>query len=118
MESNEEVKRLALLAQSLINDLYKRDPDNETFEQNGILNGQEIVQDFIDNQEHGIAIEHLLYIVHESDISFPKTELEKLHSLANKCGINSGYVKKMPNKFSLPRPGKSPEAGLANARRS
>lgn len=56
MESNEEVKSLALLAQSLINDLFKRDPDNETFEQNGMLNGQELVHEFLDNSEHGIAI--------------------------------------------------------------
>jgi len=71
------------LAQELIDELYRNNPANETFEQVGILNGKEIVNDFIDHGELGVALDHLLYMIHESDIQFPLEALKELLSIAS-----------------------------------
>ena len=79
-------------AQKLIVELHRRDRDNETFEQVGFLNGREIVKDYIDHNEWGLAWEHLLYMIHESDISFPVDILVELHELARQNGIPIEYA--------------------------
>jgi len=89
-----EIERLSKLAQKLIDQLQSSDSNNETFEQSGILNGQEIVIDYIKHGELGLSLEHLLYMIHESCITFPLNELGKLHSLANELGVRNNYVDK------------------------
>jgi len=81
-------------AQGLINDLHENDPSNGTFGQAGILDGRSIVQDYIDNNEWGLAFEHLLYMIYESGIRFPESELQELHSIARANGIRNAYEEK------------------------
>ncbi len=69
-------------AHELVQDLHSRDPGNETFEQVGILNGLETITEFIEHNEQGCALDHLLYVIHESDISFPLDTVRELHKLA------------------------------------
>lgn len=71
-------------AQGLINDLHQADPANATFKQTGILDGREIIQDYIEHNEWGVALEHLLYMIHESEITFAADELYELHSIASR----------------------------------
>lgn len=78
-------------AQDLNDDLYKKDPANGTFEQAGILDGRLIIRDFVDNNEWGPAIEHLLYMIHESEINFPENDLEAIHLIARHHGIRNVY---------------------------
>ena len=80
-------------AQELVNILYEQDPGNATFEQAGILNGREIIQEYLDYNEWGVALEHLLYMIHESEIDFPKNALEELHSIAKSHGLGGIYVR-------------------------
>jgi hypothetical protein len=84
--------KLAELAQKLIFELHTQEPDNKTFEQQGILNGLPIITDFIDEGEIGLAIEHLLYMVYESDISFPTENIQELNNLASKYEKSNLYV--------------------------
>lgn len=79
-------------AQRLIVELHQLDPGRETFEQVGFLNGREIIKDYIDHNEWGLALEHLLYMIHESDISFPVDVLVELHELARQNGIPNKYA--------------------------
>ena len=74
-------------AQKLIDELHLRDPGNETFEQVGFLDGREIVKEYIDHNEWGMGLEHLLYMIHESEIEFPDAVLLDLHQLADQVGI-------------------------------
>ncbi len=53
--------KLAESAQNLIFELQVREPDNQTFEQEGTLNGLSIITDYISESEIVLAIEHLLY---------------------------------------------------------
>ena len=65
-----------------------------TFEQVGILDGHEMIRDFVDRNEWGLALEHLLYIIHESAIVFPADDLENLYSIASRNGIRNPYEKR------------------------
>ena len=47
----EEITSAAAIAQQLILELHDTDPENKTFEQVGLLDGQNIIEDFIDNGE-------------------------------------------------------------------
>jgi hypothetical protein len=87
------IKEYCDIAQVLINELYKNDPKNETFEQAGIINGREIVNDYFSHGEPEIALEHLLYMIHESEITFPSKALKKLHLMAKEYGIKNSYLR-------------------------
>ena len=77
------------IAQNLINDLYAVDPDHSTFNQAGLLNGHEVVSD--PQQDWNIAVEQLLYMIHESDISYPRERMLTLHEYAKEQGIRNYY---------------------------
>ena len=80
-----------MIAQSLITDLHNVDPKDETFDQLGILDGHSMITDFLDHNELGLALEHVLYMVHESNIVFPSDKLKALHSLAERLGVHTSY---------------------------
>lgn len=87
--SQEFVIESSEIAQNLINDLYAVDPDHSTFIQAGLLNGHEVVSD--PQQDRNIAVEHLLYMIHESDISYPRERMLSLHQYAKEQGIRNYY---------------------------
>ncbi len=82
---------LATLAQKIILELHCKEPENDTFEQEGIIDGLSVIKEFVSQNEIGIAIEHLLYMVYESDISYPKEKLAELCLLASKYKTNNCY---------------------------
>ena len=87
-----EIIELCNTAQALITELHENKPNSEVFEQVGIINGCEIVNDYISNGELGVALEHLLYMVHESGISFPEEALNKLHLIVQELNIKNSYI--------------------------
>ena len=94
---NSGIRRLIVesseLAQRLILDLFDSEPENRTFEQAGITDGHETVLGFISVGEQGCALSHLLYMVHESDIAFPRATMLQLHELADTIGLENFYSK-------------------------
>lgn len=91
MNRNDEIIALSKVAQSLIYQLYDQNPCDETFEQGGIICGQETVEGYIHANEPNLAIEHLLYIIYESNISFPIERLELIHQIAKEYGVVTRY---------------------------
>jgi hypothetical protein len=79
-------------AQRLINELHERDPKNETFSQVGLLDGADTVAEYLSHNEIAIALEHLLYMIHESDIRFDARSVVSLHSLAERLNIKNHYT--------------------------
>ena len=77
--------------QESIDQLYLEKPDNETFEQEGFLNGSQIVQEYLEYNEYGLAIEHLLYMFYESDINRSDKIIEQLNKLTIKYKIENRY---------------------------
>jgi len=91
MSKNKKIRSFSLIAQSLITDLHNANPRDETFDQLGILDGHSQVSDFLDHNEWGLALEHVLYMIYESNIVFPSDELKALHSLAERLGVHTSY---------------------------
>ncbi len=89
------ISELTSQIQNLIEELYSKQPANKTFEQEGFLNGSQIVQEYLDEQEYALAIEHLLYMVHESDVVYPNEVIEKLNELTLKYKIENPYQEKV-----------------------
>jgi hypothetical protein len=81
----------AALAAKLIAELHARDPMHPTFDQNGLLSGAEVVAEYIGECELGCALHHLLYMIHESAIDFPKERVLRLHDLAADIGERNHY---------------------------
>jgi hypothetical protein len=102
MESNginNEVESIPLIqeaveiAHNLINELYQLNPKNSTFEQVGLVDGKDIVLDYIELYDYSCALEHLLYMIHESDIKFPRDIMLNLHKTAKNWNLVNYYCK-------------------------
>ena len=77
----EFVRSSAELAHELLHELHARDPENVSFSQVGILDGREEVLDLLKYNELGCALDHLLYMVEESEIVFPADRLRALREM-------------------------------------
>jgi hypothetical protein len=92
-EPTKLIEAAAETAHRLITDLYHSDPDNVSFTQVGLLDGRDTIMDFISHDEWGCALDHLLYMIHESDIDFPRETVHELHDLAKSHGMPNHYSK-------------------------
>jgi len=67
--------------------ITKKDINEICYLTQSLLNRTEIVDNFIRHGETSLAVEHLLYMVYESDICIPTESKEKLISIAKSLGI-------------------------------
>lgn len=81
------------IAQRLICELHLTAPTHETFEQVGLLDGQKQVLEYLQHNERGCALEHLLYMIHESDIQYPRETMLELHEIARALNQTNFYSK-------------------------
>ncbi len=91
MNKIQEILEVTNKIQNRINELHLKQPNHETFEQEGLLNGSQIVQEYLDYNEYGIAIEHLLYMFYESEIDKPIEISEQINKLTLKYKIKNSY---------------------------
>jgi len=94
------VRSCAELAHRLIGELKARAPNHSTFEQVGLLDGREMVFADLDAGERGCALDHLLYMVHEAAIEFPKEKVLALHQLADAWGQANHYSREKTARLS------------------
>lgn len=92
-ESIREIRRCAELAHRQIHELHHMDPDNKTFSQVGLLDGRDTVFDYLSHNELGLALEHLLYMIHESDIAFDMQQVIRLHDIAELLQVHNHYTR-------------------------
>lgn len=57
-------------------------------DQVGILDGQTIIKEFIENNELGLAYEHLIYMISESGIYLTEEQTDDISQLAGKIGLS------------------------------
>lgn len=90
-----ELLGLLNVAAALIADANDKDPKSVSLDQEGLITGKQIVLDYISHGEHGLAIEHLLYMIHESEVNYPKDKLASLHKIAKSNNVKNYY--ELPN---------------------
>ena len=92
-ESTHDLIAIAEHVQELINLEYRRvnwKPKPESvLDQAGLRNGAEVVRDYVDHGEAGIAFEHLFYMVKETGIKLSEDYLARLSDVANKLSASS-----------------------------
>lgn len=88
-----EIREAVEIAHRLIHELHQRDPKNVTFKQCGLLDGRDIVLDYVGQDEWELAFDHLLYMIHEADIAFDIQRVVRLHEIAECCGVRNGYTR-------------------------
>ncbi|MCA8989372.1 MAG: hypothetical protein KDA78_17110 [Planctomycetaceae bacterium] len=91
-EAIREIRHLVEMAHQQIQALYQTSPWNETFFQAGIVDGRDIVIDYLSHNEFGLAVEHLLYMIHESDISLELQLITRLHMIAECYHVSNPYI--------------------------
>ena len=80
-------------ASKLIHELHQRDPDHSTFDQVGLLDGLDSVIDSLQNGYEDLAVETLLYMIHEAAIDFPVDRVRQIHEIAELIGADNWYTK-------------------------
>ena len=91
-EIKECIIQATLEAQSLIDREFAKwehgPPEDSGFEQEGLLNGKEIVEEYLAHSEPGLALEHLIYMVAETDIALSETARNKIGFAASKMNLD------------------------------
>ena len=57
-----------------------------------MLNGSQIIQEYLNEGEYGLTIQHLLYMVYESDIVYPNEIIEGIKALTSKYQLKNPYL--------------------------
>ena len=58
-------------------------------DQAGLKGGKEIVMDYLNHGELGIALEHLIYMVEETDVRVQKETMKKIIKASKELGIET-----------------------------
>lgn len=72
------------LSKEIIDEFLNSKDSSYTFESLGISNGKDIIQEFVHNNETGLALEHLEYIISENEISLNISQLNRMSTITQK----------------------------------
>ncbi len=89
---NRELLIIAENIQGLINLEYERvnwEPEPESaLDQAGLRNGFDVVKDYVEHGEAGIAFDHLLYMIKETRVQLSEDSWTCLLNIASKLGVS------------------------------
>jgi hypothetical protein len=83
-------KEISELTNSILNEQWQKEISKTKIESYGILDGREIIFEFLDHNENGCALEHLAYVVSELGISLTSDEIINMDKLAKKLNVKNG----------------------------
>nr|WP_321248210.1 hypothetical protein [uncultured Psychroserpens sp.] len=84
MEIANNIKELSLCVFDEILNIEKSYIEFESF---GIKDGKRLVFDFLENNELGLAFEHIKYVISETEIKLKEKEITKMKLIALKLKI-------------------------------
>jgi hypothetical protein len=58
--------------------------ENTKYDSFGIIDGMDIINNYLDNNEVGLALNHLEYIISETDFELSANQVENLMKLKNR----------------------------------
>ena len=86
-----EIIAIAKYVQQLVNEEFARvdyQPEPESaLDQHGLRNGLETIEDYLRYGENGIAFEHLLYMIQETEIVVDQEVKTRLINLTNRLNL-------------------------------
>jgi len=72
------------LFESILNDQWKSRIESTEIESAGIINCEEIISEFLEQNEFGCAFEHLTYVISETEIKLTTEQANRINQLKNK----------------------------------
>lgn len=86
----ERIRIVAAEVQALLDDLFARTPAGAiagtALDQAGLRDGHAIIEEHLDAGEHGVAFDHLLYMVMETAATLSPASTRVLHELMRELG--------------------------------
>lgn len=80
-------KKITLLTNAILNKEWHDEITISTNESAGILDGKQIILEFLEHNEYGCAFEHLTYIINESNIKLNTEQLIELKEIGKKLKV-------------------------------
>jgi len=80
-------KEVSELTNSVLNGQWQKEISKAKIESAGILDGREIIFEFLEFNENGCAYEHLAYVVSELDINLNSEQITQMDKLAKKLNL-------------------------------
>ena len=81
-------KKITLLTNAILNKEWHDEITISTNESAGILDGKQIILEFLEHNEYGCAFEHLSYVINESNIKLNSEQIIELNEIGQKLNIN------------------------------
>lgn len=92
-----QIKEIAEDVQELIDQEFKRvnnkPSSGSALDQAGLKDGKEIVEDYLSHGEAGIALEHIVYMIAETEINISPETKRKIIYCAQKFGVSDDLEK-------------------------
>ena len=100
MKIKEILKQASSEVQGLVDQEFTKVNNNplpgSNLDQAGLKGGREIVLDYLNHGEIGIALEHLLYMVEETGIMVSKDTIKKIVKVSDQLGIKTKLDETQP----------------------
>lgn len=94
-EIQEIIIRLASEIQSLVDDEFRKCNDiplpDSALDQAGLRDGKEVVINYVNFNEFGLAVEHLIYMVSETGIDLTPQTRNELQEVADRMRIKQTF---------------------------
>lgn len=81
-------KEISELTNGILNGQWQKDISKAKIESSGILDGREIIFEFLGYNENGCAFEHLTYVVSELGMTLTSEQIMRMNILASKLNVN------------------------------
>ncbi len=89
------IEQAAIKTQELVNQEFDRvgtPQPGSALDQLGLRDGLEIVRDYLQHGEAGVAFEHLLYMVKELDLVLPADTYALIEQEGDKLGLHAQHL--------------------------
>ena len=80
-------KEINELTNSILNEQWQEEVSRTKIESSGILDGREMIFEFIQRNEYGCAYEHLAYIISELNMELTSDQIIEMDRLAKKLNV-------------------------------
>ena len=81
---NKLKKEISALANNSLTDEVVHQIKVANIDSTGLLDGKEIIEEYIEHREYGLAFEHLEYMIEEAEIELNVEQLERMNVLKTK----------------------------------
>ena len=80
-------KEIAELSNEVLNSVWSYKIEHSDIKSSGIKDGKQIITEYLENREYGIAYEHLAYIITECEMELKIEQKNRMAKIADRMNI-------------------------------